>query len=81
MHVCECLIPLLQTSDSLKECDFQELAKTAWVSTVNKPFSSRTNNLAGKFKIWCRKKKTPTTAAQHLGRLDQADTNATTHQS
>jgi hypothetical protein len=41
----------------LKEIDFQELAKTAWVSTVNKPFSSRTNNLAGKLKIWCRKKK------------------------
>lgn len=41
----------------LKEQDFQTHAKGAWVSTANKSFSARTNQLAGVLKIWCRKKK------------------------
>jgi hypothetical protein len=41
----------------IKEQDFQDRAKSAWLSTTNKPFSSRTNHLAGTLKIWCRKKK------------------------
>jgi hypothetical protein len=41
----------------LKEQDFQNYAKAAWLKTSSKSFSSRTNNLAGALKIWCRKKK------------------------
>jgi hypothetical protein len=41
----------------LKEEDFQICAKNDWMSTVNKPFSARTNHLAGTLKIWCKKKK------------------------
>jgi hypothetical protein len=40
------------------EEDFQNVAKTAWDLSVNKPFHSRTTNLAGALKKWCRKKKT-----------------------
>ena len=41
----------------LKEQDFQNYAKNAWSSSKNKVFSNRTNHLAGKLKIWCKKKK------------------------
>jgi hypothetical protein len=41
----------------LKEEDFQNCAKNAWLSTKNKSFSARTNHLAGTLKIWCKKKK------------------------
>jgi hypothetical protein len=39
------------------EDDFQNVAKAAWSSTTNKPFRSRTKNLAGTLKKWCKKKK------------------------
>jgi hypothetical protein len=41
----------------LKESDFQEHAKTAWLASKNKSFSNRTNHLAGSLKVWCKKKK------------------------
>jgi hypothetical protein len=41
----------------IREQDFQDRAKSAWLYTMNKPFSSRTNHLAGTLKIWCKKKK------------------------
>lgn len=41
----------------IKEQDFQEHAKCAWFSSVNRSFSSRTNHLAGSLKIWCKRKK------------------------
>jgi hypothetical protein len=41
----------------IKEQDFQDRAKSAWLSTTNKPFLSRTNHLARTLKICCRKKK------------------------
>lgn len=40
----------------LKEHDFQSYAKAAWSKTNQKPFSQRTNHLAGVLKVWCRKK-------------------------
>jgi hypothetical protein len=40
----------------IKEQDFQDHAKTAWLSSVNKPFSARTNHLAGTLKVWCKKR-------------------------
>jgi hypothetical protein len=40
----------------IKEQDFQDHAKSAWLSTMDKPFSCRTNHLAGALKIWCKKK-------------------------
>jgi phage/plasmid-associated DNA primase len=39
------------------EEDFQNVAKTAWDLSANKPFHSRTTNLAGTLKKWCKKKK------------------------
>jgi hypothetical protein len=39
------------------EEDFQNVAKTAWELSANKPFHSRTTNLAGTLKKWCKKKK------------------------
>jgi phage host-nuclease inhibitor protein Gam len=41
----------------LKETDFQDKAKAAWISSKNKSFANRTNHLAGQLKIWCKKKK------------------------
>lgn len=41
----------------IKEQDFQSHAKSAWSKTANKPFSARTNKLAGALKVWCRKNK------------------------
>jgi hypothetical protein len=41
----------------IQEKDFQDNAKAARLSSVNKPFSARTNHLAGTLKIWCKKKK------------------------
>jgi hypothetical protein len=41
----------------IKEEDFKSYAKTAWLSSTNKSFSARTNQLAGALKIWCKKKK------------------------
>jgi hypothetical protein len=41
----------------LKEQDFQNHAKSVWMSSKNKSFSNRTNKLAGSLKIWCKKKK------------------------
>lgn len=41
----------------LKEKDFQMHAKTVWEKNINRPFSVRTNRLAGALRIWCRKKK------------------------
>jgi hypothetical protein len=39
------------------EEDFQNVAKTAWDLSAAKPFHSRTTNLAGTLKKWCKKKK------------------------
>jgi hypothetical protein len=39
------------------EEDFQNVAKSAWYSSRDKPFHSRTTNLAGTLKKWCKKKK------------------------
>ena len=39
------------------EEDFQNVAKTAWDLSANRPFHSRTTNLAGTLKRWCKKKK------------------------
>jgi hypothetical protein len=39
------------------EEDFQNVAKSAWYSSADKPFHSRTTNLAGTLKKWCKKKK------------------------
>jgi phage host-nuclease inhibitor protein Gam len=41
----------------LKEHDFHNYAKSVWITTKNKAFSNRTNQLAGQLKIWCKKKK------------------------
>ena len=38
------------------EEDFQIVTKTAWCSSVNKSFHTRTTNLAGTLKKWCKKK-------------------------
>jgi hypothetical protein len=37
--------------------DYQEIAKNAWASSVNKPFHATTTNLAGNLKRWYKKKK------------------------
>ena len=39
------------------EEDFQSTAKSAWLSSTNRPFHARTTNLAGTLKRWCKKKK------------------------
>jgi hypothetical protein len=39
------------------EEDFQSTAKSAWLSSANRPFHARTTNLAGTLKRWCKKKK------------------------
>uniref|UniRef100_A0ACD5Z7B9 Uncharacterized protein n=1 Tax=Avena sativa TaxID=4498 RepID=A0ACD5Z7B9_AVESA len=39
------------------EDDFQITAKTAWISSANRPFHARTTHLAGSLKKWCKKKK------------------------
>jgi hypothetical protein len=41
----------------LMEDDFQDHAKSVWNISTNRPFSARTNYLAGALKRWCRKKK------------------------
>lgn len=41
----------------LMEDDFQDHAKSVWNNSANRPFSARTNYLAGALKRWCRKKK------------------------
>jgi hypothetical protein len=41
----------------IKEQDFQDHAKTAWFSYLNKLFFARTNHLAGILNIWCKRKK------------------------
>jgi hypothetical protein len=51
----------------IKEEDFQSFAKSAWQKTYNKPFSARTNRLAGDLRIWCRKKKP---VQQELNKLE-----------
>jgi hypothetical protein len=39
------------------ENDFHCTAKSAWLSSANKPFHARTSNLAGTLKRWCKKKR------------------------
>lgn len=39
------------------ENDFQKIAKSAWLASANRPFHTRTTNLAGSLKRWCKKKK------------------------
>jgi len=39
------------------EEDFQTIAKNAWETTASKSFHTRSTNLAGTLKKWCKKKK------------------------
>jgi hypothetical protein len=39
------------------ESEFQANAHSVWTNSANRPFTARTNNLAGALKRWCRKKK------------------------
>lgn len=41
----------------IMEEDFQNVAKSAWCSSINQSFHTRTTNLAGTLKKWCKKKK------------------------
>lgn len=52
----------------LKEGDFQNFAKSVWITTKNKSFSNRANHLAGSLKIWSRKKRP---LQQELGNLEE----------
>uniref|UniRef100_A0ACD5U719 Uncharacterized protein n=1 Tax=Avena sativa TaxID=4498 RepID=A0ACD5U719_AVESA len=40
----------------LKERDFQDHAKSIWITSKNKSFSNRAKHLAGSLQVWCKKR-------------------------